>query len=94
MQTFASTSVDAAIQAQVQNSVVKSQRRNKIIYWTLTLVMFLPATAGAVVEAFTHGPASIVKIMIALGYPLYLMKPLGVAKIFGGIATSRASCPG
>ena len=93
MQTFASGSADVATQPQVQNSVVKSQRRNKIIYWTLTLIMFLPATAGAFVEAFTHGPASIVKIMIALGYPLYLMKILGIAKIFGGIAILTGKLP-
>lgn len=93
MPTLASTFANVATQPQVQNSVAKSQRRNRIIYWTLTLLMFLPAIAGAFVEAFTHGPASIVKIMIALGYPLYLMKILGVAKIFGGIAILTGKLP-
>ncbi len=70
-----------------------TQRRNKIIYWILTLILFVPATAGAVVEVFTNGPASIVKIMIALGYPLYLMKILGGAKILGGIAILSGKLP-
>jgi len=71
----------------------KARQRNKIIYWTLTLIMFLPATAGAFVELFTNGPASIVKIMLALGYPLYLMKILGAAKIFGGVAILTGKLP-
>jgi len=90
MQTLVSSPTSASTHATPQD---KSQRRNKIIYWTLTLIMFLPATAGAFVEAFTNGPASIVKIMIALGYPLYLMKILGVAKIFGGIAILTGKLP-
>lgn len=76
-----------------QDSAPTSQRRNKIIYWTLTLLMFVPGTLGAFAEAFTNGPASIVKIMIALGFPLYLMKILGVAKIFGGIAILTGKLP-
>ncbi len=52
---------------------VKALRRNKIIYWTLTLLMFVPDTLGAFAEAFTDGPASIVKIMLALGFPLTQM---------------------
>lgn len=70
MQTLADTSVNVTILPRIQDSVATSRRRNKIIYWILTLVMFVPATAGAFVEAFTQGPASIVKIMIVLGYPL------------------------
>jgi hypothetical protein len=61
-------------------------KRNKIIYWVLTLLMFIPGFAGAAVELFTNGPESIVKIMIALGYPLYLMKILGFAKLLGSVA--------
>ena len=71
----------------------KTKRRNKIIYWTLTVIIFLPATAGAFVELFTNGPASVVKIMLALGYPLYLMKILGFAKILGGIAILTGKLP-
>ena len=71
----------------------RSHKRNRIVYWTLTWLMFGPGTLGAFAEAFTNGPASIVKIMIALGFPLYLMKILGVAKIFGGIAILSGKLP-
>jgi hypothetical protein len=81
-----------ATQALEQGSA-KSLRRNKIIYWTLTLLRFIPGTLGAFAEAFTSGPASIVKIMLALGFPLYVMKILGVFKIFGGIAILSGKLP-
>ena len=87
------TPVDPQTQAPTQNSDAKSLHRNKIIYWTLTLLMFVPGTIGAFAEAFTSGPASIVKIMLALGYPLYLMKILGTFKIFGGIVILTGKLP-
>ena len=93
MQTIVSAPSTIATQARDGEVAGNVQRRNKIIYWTLTLIMFLPATAGAFVELFTNGPASIVKIMLALGYPLYLMKILGFAKILGGIAILTGRLP-
>ncbi len=93
MQTSVSSPTNVAAQGQTLDSDAKVQRRNKIIYWTLTVLMFVPGTLGAFAEAFTKGPASIVKIMIALGFPLYLMKILGVFKIFGGIAILTGKLP-
>jgi hypothetical protein len=93
MQTLASSPTHNAVQTLTLDSTAKTLRRNKIIYWTLTLLMFVPGTVGAFAEAFTNGPASIVKIIIALGFPLYLMKILGVAKIFGGIAILTGKLP-
>ena len=93
MQTTASTAAHQPTQALTRNSSAKALRRNKIIYWTLTLLMFIPGTLGAFAEAFTNGPASIVKIMLALGFPVYLMKILGVFKIFGGIAILTGTLP-
>ncbi len=75
------------------HSEARVRRRNKIIYWTLTIVMFVPGTVGAFAEAFTRGPASIVQIMLALGFPLYVMKILGVFKIFGGVAILTGKLP-
>ncbi len=92
MQTT-TTGTDLPTQALTRASATPAQRRNKIIYWTLTLLMFVPGTLGAFAEAFTSGPASIVKIMLALGFPLYLMKILGVFKIFGGIAILAGKLP-
>ena len=93
MQTTASTAIHLPTQTLTRNFAAKSLRRNKIIYWTLTLLMFVPGTLGAFAEAFTSGPASIVKIILALGFPLYLMKILGVFKIFGGIAILTGKLP-
>ena len=84
---------DTSGQFAIQDSASSSTKRNIIIYWTLTWLMFGPGTIGAFAEVFTNGPASIVKIMIALGFPLYLMKILGVAKIFGGIAILSGKLP-
>jgi uncharacterized membrane protein YoaK (UPF0700 family) len=93
MQVLDNSSSDRATHAGNREVFGKAQRRNTIIYWTLTLIMFLPATAGAFVELFTNGPASIVKIMLALGFPLYLMKILGFAKILGAIAILTGKLP-
>ncbi len=93
MQTTASTATHLPTQALTWDSTAKVLRRNKIIYWTLTLLMFVPGTLGACAEAFTSGPAGVVKIMLALGFPLYLMKILGIFKIFGGIAILTGKLP-
>ncbi len=93
MQTLVSSPTYIATQGQPLDSTAKAQQRNKIIYWSLTVLMFVPGTLGAFAEAFTNGPASIVKIMIGLGFPLYLMKILGVFKIFGGIAILTGKLP-
>lgn len=69
------------------------QKKYKITYWVLTLLMFVPGGVGGVIELFTNGPANIVQIMLALGYPLYLMKILGFAKILGSIAILYGKFP-
>lgn len=68
-------------------------KRNKIIYWIITLILMVPGAGGGVVELFTNGPEPIVKIILQLGYPLYLMKILGFAKILGGIAILTGKIP-
>ncbi len=93
MQSIASSPTQISTQVFTPNFAAKALRRNKIVYWVLTLLMFVPGTLGAFAEAFTNGPASIVKIILALGFPLYLMKILGVFKIFGGIAILTGKLP-
>ena len=93
MQISVSSPTYVAAQDQTLDPAAKAQRHNRIIYWTLTVLMFVPGTLGAFAEAFTKGPASIVKILIALGFPLYLMKILGTFKIFGGIAILTGKLP-
>ena len=55
-------------------------------YWTLTLLVLLPTAELAVPELFSHGPAQTVTSLHTLGYPLYLMKITGFAKLVGAIA--------
>ena len=69
------------------------EKKHKLIYWILTILMFVPGVIGGVVEVFTDGSESIVKIMLFLGYPLYLMKILGFAKILGGAAILYGKFP-
>ncbi len=69
------------------------QKRNKIIYWILTILLMLPAAGGGIVELFTNGPESVAQTLVALGYPLYLMKILGFAKILGGVAILTGRAP-
>ena len=68
-------------------------KRNRIIYWVITLILMVPGAGGGIVEVFTNGPEPIVKIMLQLGYPLYLMKILGFAKVLGGIAILTGKIP-
>ena len=68
-------------------------KRNRIIYWVLTIVLMVPGAGGGLVELFTNGPESIVKTMQLLGYPLYLMKILGFAKVLGGLAILTGKIP-
>ena len=70
-----------------------AQKRNKILYWMITLLLMVPGAGGGLVELFTDGPAEIVKIMVLLGYPVYLMKILGFAKILGGLAILTGKSP-
>ena len=60
-------------------------KKNKIIYWVLTALVLLPTGLSGIPELFMGGPESVVKSMQTLGYPLYLMKILGFAKIAGAL---------
>ena len=72
---------------------MNESKRNKTIYWVLTLLLMVPGAGGGVIELLTDGPEPIVKTMLALGYPLYLMKILGLAKVLGGIAILTGKIP-
>ncbi len=57
-----------------------------ISYWVLTFLFLLPAAGTGIFELFLNGPQQTVESLIQLGYPLYLMKILGFAKILGALA--------
>ena len=67
--------------------------RNKVIYWTITALLMVPGAGGGLVELFTGGPASVAQTLVSLGYPLYIMKILGLAKVLGGIAILTGRSP-
>jgi hypothetical protein len=62
-----------------------TSKRNRILYWTLTLLVLLPTAGSAFPELFAGGPRATVQSYQLLGYPLYLMKILGFAKILGAV---------
>ncbi len=61
-------------------------KRNEIAYWLSTLLFLLPTAGGGVPELLWQGPSSTAAIMTHLGYPLYVMRILGFAKILGALA--------
>lgn len=61
-------------------------KKERALYWVLTVLFVLPTAGGGIPEFLGLGPASVVATMAHLGYPLYVMKILGLAKILGGLA--------
>lgn len=58
----------------------------RIAYWVFTALFLLPMAGSAIPELFTGGPASTAATIVHLGYPLYLLRILGFAKLLGAIA--------
>jgi hypothetical protein len=65
---------------------MNTHKRNKVLYWVLTLLVLFPTAGSAIPELFMRSPQAAVRSYQSLGYPLYLMKILGFAKIIGAIA--------
>jgi hypothetical protein len=66
--------------------MASSKRATTIGYWVTTALFLLPMAGSAIPELFTGGPAATAATMVRLGYPLYLMRILGFAKILGAVA--------
>lgn len=60
------------------------EKRNKTIYWIVTIFLSLGMTAGGIQQMLQIGGYN--EIVTKLGYPLYLLTILGVWKILGVIA--------
>lgn len=56
----------------------------KILYWAVTIIFCLANFASGVAELFPNQMG--IDLMKQLGYPIYLMAILGVAKILGVVA--------
>jgi hypothetical protein len=65
---------------------MNTKKRNRIFFWILTLLVLLPTAGSGVPELFSAGPRATVQSYQLLGYPVYLMKILGFAKILGAAA--------
>jgi len=61
-------------------------KREKITYWVLTALFLLPMAGSGIPEVLVGGPAATAVSIVHLGYPLYLMRILGLAKILGAVA--------
>jgi uncharacterized membrane protein YphA (DoxX/SURF4 family) len=61
-----------------------SDKRLRLVYWTVTL-LFAVLQGWAAVQYLTDAPR-MAQTIAALGYPLYFMKLLGVAKLLGIVA--------
>ena len=56
-------------------------RRNKIIYWTVTIFLAIGMTAGGIQQMLQIGGYN--EIVTKIGYPLYLLPILGIWKLLG-----------
>jgi uncharacterized membrane protein YphA (DoxX/SURF4 family) len=72
---------------------MNANKRNIISYWVLTILALAPTAGLGIPELFTHGPEMTVERFHTLGYPLYLMKILGLSKILGAIAILTGLSP-
>ena len=70
-----------------------TSKRNKIIYWVLTILVMAASAGSGIPELFTSGPEAVIQAFHTLGYPLYLMKILGLLKILGAIAILTGRFP-
>jgi hypothetical protein len=68
-------------------------KANKVIYWIATLIFVVPSGIMGILELFLGGPQSTVQALVLLGYPLYLLKIIGFAKIAGAIAVLFNKAP-
>jgi uncharacterized membrane protein YphA (DoxX/SURF4 family) len=60
------------------------QSRIKNLYWTFTLLFIVPMIASGI--GYSAAVPPIVKGMAQLGFPFYLIRFLGAAKLLGAVA--------
>ena len=63
--------------------------KNKTLFWVFTLLLLLPTAGGGIPELLMAPSASTLETLNLLGYPLYILKILGFAKIMGAIAITN-----
>lgn len=65
--------------------MARSNKTTKILYWVSTLLFVLPMIGTAIPELFTASPSSL-PVLRHLGYPDYVARILGFAKLLGASA--------
>jgi hypothetical protein len=76
-----------------KNNKMNLSRNKKITYWASTLFFIIPAGLMGFVEVATGGPENIVAMVTHLGYPLYIVRILGMAKALGMVAIVTGLSP-
>ena len=66
-------------------------KRNKVIYWILTIFLAIAMTAGGVQQMLQVGGYN--EIVTKLGYPLYMLSIIGTWKILGVITILIPKAP-
>lgn len=65
---------------------MSASKGSKIGYWILTILVLVPVAGSGIPEFLGNPPANVLQSFQTLGYPLYLAKILGFAKILGALA--------
>ena len=65
---------------------MSATRKQQVVYWVVTALFLVPMAGSGVPELLFEQPASTVATLVHLGYPLYLMRILGLAKVLGAVA--------
>jgi len=74
-----------------RDNKMNSTRKNKTVYWIFTLLFTLPLLASGV--GFSVPVPFAVEGMAHLGFPFYLIRFLGIAKLLGAVAVLTGLFP-
>lgn len=61
---------------------MSTNKRDKIIYWILTILVLAPTAGSGVFEILGAAPENAIHSLQTLGYPMYLLRMLGSPSIF------------
>src|SRR5215831_5075610 len=70
---------------------MKAETKTRAAYWVFTLLFALPLLASGVM--FLAGVPPLIDGLVQLGYPIYLAKFLGTAKILGALTIALGMPP-
>jgi hypothetical protein len=83
--TFSNGSI-AGTQHQEEEETMTPTRTQQRLYWIVTALFLVPMAGSGAPELVAARPAATAATIVHLGYPLYLMRILGLAKLLGAVA--------